>query len=117
MDVALLCVTQKGIYTDMCTLGSMRGMMTELRPSPKLSAREIRVLECRVRGLSYKEVAAELDISIDTVKQYVTRILRKTRTKTTAAAAFSVLKDQPFMLCGSGFVLQITVLPAVKKAA
>jgi DNA-binding NarL/FixJ family response regulator len=46
-------------------------------PYHPLSEREMEVLECMVRGMSNKEVAALLGISHQTVKNHVTAILRK----------------------------------------
>ena len=42
-----------------------------------LGAREQQVLESLVKGLTYKEIAGELDISIWTVATYVRRIYEK----------------------------------------
>jgi len=46
-------------------------------PFHPLSAREMEVLTCVVRGMSNKEIAASLGISHQTVKNHVTSILRK----------------------------------------
>jgi len=46
-------------------------------PFHPLSDREMEVLECVVRGMSNKEIAAMLGISHQTVKNHVTSILRK----------------------------------------
>ncbi len=46
-------------------------------PFHPLSEREMEVLECVVRGMSNKEIAALLGISHQTVKNHVTSILRK----------------------------------------
>lgn len=46
-------------------------------PFHPLSDREMQVLECVVRGMSNKEIAALLGISHQTVKNHVTSILRK----------------------------------------
>jgi DNA-binding NarL/FixJ family response regulator len=54
---------------------------TQTKPSSReaenLSAREIEVLELLVRGLAYKEVAAELGISYSTVHRHIESIYRK----------------------------------------
>ena len=43
----------------------------------KLSPREVQVLECLVKGLAYKEVAAELGISYSTVQRHIEAIYKK----------------------------------------
>jgi DNA-binding NarL/FixJ family response regulator len=49
------------------------------RPTPteNLGPREQQVLDALVAGLSYKEIAAELDIAVSTVGTYVQRIYEK----------------------------------------
>lgn len=42
-----------------------------------LTSREIEILDCVARGLSNKQIATELDISSQTVKNHITSILRK----------------------------------------
>jgi DNA-binding NarL/FixJ family response regulator len=54
----------------------------------RLSPQESRVLECRRRGLSYKEAAAEMKCSVHTVKSYVYRVLRKLRARSSTEAIF-----------------------------
>jgi LuxR family maltose regulon positive regulatory protein len=46
-------------------------------PPPLLSRREQQVLTALSRGLAYKEVARELDVSLDTVRCYVRTLYRK----------------------------------------
>jgi two-component system NarL family response regulator len=46
-------------------------------PAPKLTARELEVLRLVADGMSNKEVAAELEISENTVKNHVRNILEK----------------------------------------
>ena len=47
-----------------------------------LSERERELVDCRANGLLYKEIAAELDISIHTVKAHFSRIFNKTKATT-----------------------------------
>ena len=49
--------------------------------SPELGPREQQVLESLVKGLTYKEIANELNISIWTVATYVRRIYEKLRVR------------------------------------
>ena len=51
-----------------------------LKPAPdrpRLSQRERQVLTGLVNGESYKEIAYNLDISLDTVRTYIRRMYRK----------------------------------------
>ena len=52
-----------------------------------LSAREISILRCLVRGLSNKEIARELEIAETTVKVHVKAVLRKIQVKNRTQAA------------------------------
>jgi len=47
-----------------------------------LTSREVTVLECLTRGLTNKEIAAELHIVEQTVKDHVKNIMQKTQSKT-----------------------------------
>ena len=42
-----------------------------------LSPREEMVLDCLAKGLTYKQIADQLDISIDTIRTYIRRIYEK----------------------------------------
>ena len=48
-----------------------------MNTDPKLTPREIEVVKLIVEGLRYKEIAAELGLSYETVKTYVGRIRKK----------------------------------------
>lgn len=61
---------------------AMAAVATEVRPSIDdqpfpLSVREIEVLDCVAQGLSNKEIATELFITEQTVKNHMTSVLRK----------------------------------------
>jgi DNA-binding NarL/FixJ family response regulator len=57
-------------------------------PSPvDLTAREVEVLACLANGMSNKQVARSLDISIRTVAVHVSNLLRKTRSASRTEAA------------------------------
>ena len=60
-------------------------------PGVELTAREIEVLSCLAAGMSNKQVARSLDISIRTVAVHVSNLLRKTSsTSRTEAALWAV---------------------------
>ena len=46
-------------------------------PTPRLTSRELEVLKLVAQGMSNKEIAAELYISENTVKNHVRNILEK----------------------------------------
>ncbi|MFN8337899.1 MAG: response regulator transcription factor [Saprospiraceae bacterium] len=59
-----------------------------------LSDREIEILKLLSKGLSYKMVAAELFISIDTVRTYVKRIYEKLHVHSVTEAIHKVFIDK-----------------------
>jgi DNA-binding NarL/FixJ family response regulator len=62
-------------------------------PFEPLSNREMEVLECVTAGMSNKEIAVELGISHQTVKNHVTAILRKLRVDDRTQAAVYALRQ------------------------
>jgi len=46
-----------------------------------------------VRGLAYKQVAAELDVSIDTVRTYIRRIYTKLQVHSATEAVAKALRE------------------------
>jgi DNA-binding NarL/FixJ family response regulator len=63
------------------------------RPSIHLSPREEAVLRQLMAGRLYKEVAAELGISLDTVRTYVRGLYRKLQVRNVAAAVTKALRE------------------------
>lgn len=59
----------------------------------ELSEREQAVLQQLVRGLSYKQVAAELSLSIDTVRTYIRRIYRKLQVHNVSEAVARAIRE------------------------
>jgi DNA-binding NarL/FixJ family response regulator len=59
-----------------------------------LSAREQDVLRCLVRGLSYKQAADEMKISLDTVRTYVRNIYRKLQVHSVAQAVGRAIHER-----------------------
>lgn len=62
-------------------------------PFDPLSNREMEVLECVTQGMSNKEIALDLGISHQTVKNHVTAILRKLRVDDRTQAAVYALRQ------------------------
>ncbi len=58
-----------------------------------LSDRELDVLRCLVRGLSFKQVANELGISIHTVRNHIRSIYGKLRVRNVAGAVSRALRE------------------------
>jgi len=66
-------------------------------PAPvdvELTAREVEVLDCLAAGMSNKQVARRLDISIRTVTVHVSNLLRKTRSASRTEAALWAVRHQ-----------------------
>lgn len=57
-----------------------------------LTAREQEVLRCLMEGMAYKQVAARLDISIDTVRSHIRHIYEKLQVHNVAEAVTRALK-------------------------
>jgi DNA-binding NarL/FixJ family response regulator len=60
----------------------------------ELTAREQDVLRALVRGLSYKEVAGELAVSLDTVRTHVRALYKKLQVHSVAAAVTRAIRDR-----------------------
>lgn len=84
---------------------SVLEMVRKFGPAPKgapassptsigLTGREQEVLKCLVDGNSYKETAAELGISIDTVRTHIRSLYKKLQVKSVSAAVTRALRDR-----------------------
>lgn len=62
-------------------------------PPVDLTSREREVLGCLVEGMSYKGVAAELGISLDTVRTHVRSVYRKLQVNRVAEAVGRALRE------------------------
>lgn len=62
-------------------------------PDLQLSKREHQVLACLVDGMSYKQVAYELEISIDTVRTHIRRLYGKLRVHSVAEAVSRAIRE------------------------
>jgi DNA-binding NarL/FixJ family response regulator len=58
-----------------------------------LSSREQMVLECLAKGLTYKQTADQLGISIDTVRTYLRRIYEKLHVQSRTEAVAKYLSN------------------------
>lgn len=59
---------------------------------PHLSPREQAVLDCLAKGLTYKQIADQLDISIDTIRTYLRRIYEKLHVQSRTEAVAKYLR-------------------------
>ncbi len=58
-----------------------------------LSDREQEVLRCLVRGSSYKQVAADLSISLDTVRTHIRKLYKKLQVHSVAEAVSRAIRE------------------------
>lgn len=72
---------------------SMDDKFRAVRSGAKLTPRESQVLSHIAYGLSNQEIAQSLDISIETVKEHVQKILRKLAVKDRTQAAVWAVRD------------------------
>jgi len=82
-------------------LGLVRDANPGLAPSStardedlRLTEREREVLRALVRGLAYKQVAAELEISIDTVRTHIRGVYRKLQVHSVAEAVSRAIRER-----------------------
>jgi DNA-binding NarL/FixJ family response regulator len=72
-----------------------RGIPAWRPPSAlSLTSRESEVLRELVRGLAYKQVAQELDISIDTVRYHIRSVYRKLQVHSVAEAVSRAIRER-----------------------
>ncbi|MBX2929335.1 MAG: response regulator transcription factor [Saprospiraceae bacterium] len=57
-----------------------------------LSAREMDVLKCLGKGMTYKEIAADLNISIDTVRSHIRHIYEKLQARSKSEAILIAMR-------------------------
>jgi DNA-binding NarL/FixJ family response regulator len=61
-----------------------------------LSPRELEVLKCLVNGLSYKMIASELCIGIETVRTHIKRIYEKLQVNSNTEAVSKAIRGNFF---------------------
>jgi two-component system nitrate/nitrite response regulator NarL len=88
---AVIAVAGGGRYVDSTlALTLLRANVDELRP--ELSTREREILRLLARGMTNAAVAAELNLSPDTVRTYVTRAMRKLQAETRTQAVATAIR-------------------------
>lgn len=60
----------------------------------ELTERELEVLQCLVRGLSYKQAADHLGVSVDTVRTHIRGVYRKLQVHSVAEAVARAIRDR-----------------------
>lgn len=82
---ALRAVVANGVYIDPAVAAKMLSTMSKPAIAPgQLSERETEVLKLAARGLSNKEIAIRIDLSVKTVETYRARAMDKLHLKTRA---------------------------------
>jgi DNA-binding NarL/FixJ family response regulator len=66
----------------------------EITESTYLTPREIQVLNLLTKGYSYKMIAAELQISIDTIRFFIKSIYKKLHVNSVSGAVSKAIKDK-----------------------
>jgi DNA-binding NarL/FixJ family response regulator len=88
---AVIAVARGGRYVDSTlALTLLRATADDHRP--ELSAREREILRLLARGMTNAAVAAELNLSPDTVRTYVTRAMRKLQAETRTQAVATAIR-------------------------
>ena len=73
-------------------VASFRKAGSTAEKQPHLSPREQEVLDCLAKGLTYKQIADQLDISIDTIRTYLRRIYEKLHVQSRTEAVAKYLR-------------------------
>jgi DNA-binding NarL/FixJ family response regulator len=67
---------------------------SEAKESVYLTSREVQVLSFLTKGYSYKMIASELEISIDTVRHFIKVIYKKLHVNSMTGAVSKAIKDK-----------------------
>jgi len=68
--------------------------VNETKESTHLTSREVQVLSYLTKGYSYKLIASELNISIDTVRHFIKIIYKKLHVNSMTGAVSKAIKDK-----------------------
>ncbi|HEX4951234.1 MAG TPA: response regulator transcription factor [Blastocatellia bacterium] len=60
----------------------------------ELTERELETLQCLVRGLSYKQAADELGVSVDTIRTHIRGVYKKLQVHNVAEAVARAIRDR-----------------------
>jgi DNA-binding NarL/FixJ family response regulator len=84
-------VMQGGAALEPSVAARILGRMQEENPADELSAREREVLSLLVAGVSNKQIAAQLNLSENTIKTHLSRIFAKLNAQSRAEAVATAL--------------------------
>jgi DNA-binding NarL/FixJ family response regulator len=74
--------------------GSNRNFSKNAPSRLDLTEREQEVLQCLVRGLSYKQCAEHLGISLDTVRTHIRAVYKKLQVHSVAEAVARAIREK-----------------------
>ena len=74
---------------------SRRGADRQQVPTPRLTDREMEVLKLVAKGLNNRDIAKQLFISENTVKNHIRNILEKLQMKSRMEAAMFAVRSKP----------------------
>ena len=77
----------------------IEGMLAEDPPAQPLSHRQLEILDSIVRGLTDMDIAKQLNLRLDTVKEYKRTVFQKLGAANRAEAVGIALKKQLLKLC------------------
>jgi DNA-binding NarL/FixJ family response regulator len=73
-------------------VASFQKVGREAEKQSGLSPRETMVLDCLAKGLTYKQIADQLEISIDTIRTYIRRVYEKLHVQSRTEAVAKYLR-------------------------
>ena len=79
----------------LATSRDLDDLAADMAASPELTSREAEVLSCLASGMSNKQIARTLGISVRTVTVHVSNLLRKTGAASRTEAALKAIRTTP----------------------